>query len=614
MKKRFCKNRLALGLATVAVALASCMNNDYDLSDIDSTVGINVNDLTIPLNLDRITLDAMLDLDENSQIKKMDNGEYAIVESGTYRSNTIQVPSFTAAAPSITPIEAQLTLKDFAQAASRRYRAGQSTDTRLAAYDISNKSTEINVQADNVSEYIVDLDDITATGLQARLQLLFDGLQGIAKEIKIEDLTIDFIPGLQATPSIGTYDAATGKINIGNVSTTTHRLDIALNVEKAGRASGIRLENHVFSLSSACHVASGSINIYESDVLPAYRDNNGNLNLEAFKNAVPQNVHYVCAPTMTDINVEKFSGDIKYDIDGISIDPVELNDIPDALNQEGTDIRMANPQLYLEASNPLYGYGLKAQANLKLTSHTAGKSSSYTLDNPEGVVIDKADNKYCLSPYKPGNYYVGTIESNGEKITADFTNAMQQGFTQLSNVLSGEKIPESIDIDVVDPRIPQQKVTDFQLGKDIAPVEGKWVFYAPLQLTPESKIKYSETIDGWNDEDLDALTIKKINVLADCSTDLPISATFTVYPIDTEGRRICDENGNSIVGTIDKTITKDMSEPIVIAIEGNIRHLDGIIIEARLDNADGQTPLKPTQTIALENIKVKVSGTYEKEL
>ncbi len=166
----------------------------------------------------------------------------------------------------------------------------------------------------------------------------------------------------------------------------------------------------------------------------------------------------------------------------------------------------------------------------------------------------------------------------------------------------------------MDPRIPQQKVTDFQLGKDIAAVEGKWVFYAPLQLTPESKIKYSETIDGWNDEDLDALTIKKINVLADCSTDLPISATFTVYPIDTEGKRICDENGNPIVGTIDKTITKDMSEPIVIAIEGNIRHLDGIVIEARLDNADGQTPLKPTQTIALENIKVKVSGTYEKEL
>ena len=614
MKKRFSKIRLALGLTTVAVALASCMDNDYDLSDIDSTVGINVNELTIPLNLDRITLDAMLDLDENSQIKKMDNGEYAIVESGTYRSNPIQVPSFTAAAPTITPIRAQLTLKDFTQAAARPYRAGQNTDTKLAAYDISDKSTEINVQADNVSEYIVDIDDITVTDMQARLQLSFDGLQSIVREARIEDLTINFIPGLQATPSIGTYDAATGKISIGNITTTSHRLDIALSIEKAGRASGISLENQAFSLKSACNVASGTINIYESDVLTNYKDNNGNLNLEAFKSAVPQTINYTCAPTMTAIHVEKFSGDIKYDIDGINIDPVELNDIPDALNQEGTDIHMANPQLYLEASNPLYSYGLKAQANLKLTSHSAGKTNSYTLDNPEGVVIDKADNKYCLSPRQPGNYYVGTIESNGEKITADFTNALQQGFTQLSDVLSGEKIPESIDINVVEPRIPQQKVTDFLLGKDMAPVEGKWVFYAPLQLTPESKIKYTETIDGWNDEDLDALIIKKININADCSTDLPVSATFTVYPIDPEGRHICDENGKPIVGTIDKTLTKDMSAPIVIAIEGNIRHLDGIIIEARLDNADGQTPLKPTQTIALDNIKVKVSGTYEKEL
>ncbi len=614
MKKRFYKSRLAVCLTAVAITFASCMNSDYDLSDIDSTVGVNVNGLTIPLNLDKITLDAMLDLNENSQIKRMDNGEYAIVESGTYSSDPIQVPSFTAPAPSIAPIEADLTQKSLFNTASRPHNAGRNAGTKLASYDLSNEPTTVDIQTDNVSEYIVSLDNVTLENIQAHFRLSFSGLQNIAREIQIEDLVINFLPGLQATPSMGTYDAATGKLNIGNTSTTAHCLDITLNIEKIGREAGISLQNQVFSLHSACNIASGSINIYESDIVPACKNSDGSFNREVFESLLPQSVHFVCTPTMDDIKVEKFSGEIKYGVTGIHIDPVLLDNIPDALNQDGTDIRMANPQLYLETSNPLNGYGLKAQASLKLTSHSAGHAGSYTLDNPEGLLIDKADNKYCLSPYKPGIYYVGTIDENGEKIPADFTNAAQQGFTQLSNVLSGEKIPESIDIEVVEPRIPQQSVTDFPLGVDIAPVEGKWVFYAPLQLTAESKIKYVETIDGWNDDDLDALVIKKIDIQADCETDFPISAAFTVYPIDPAGKRICNEDGTPITGTIDKKITPGMSAPIVIRMEGNVRHLDGIIIEARLDEADGQTPLKPTQTISLKNIKVKVSGSYEKEL
>ena len=99
-------------VTAATLCLSSCTNNDYDLSDIDTTVGVNVKELTIPLNLDVITLDAMLDMDENSQIKKQENGEYAVVESGTFHSSTIKVPGFTAAAPSITPIEDELRMSN----------------------------------------------------------------------------------------------------------------------------------------------------------------------------------------------------------------------------------------------------------------------------------------------------------------------------------------------------------------------------------------------------------------------------------------------------------------------------------------------------------------------
>ena len=46
---------------------------------------------------------------------------------------------------------------------------------------------------------------------------------------------------------------------------------------------------------------------------------------------------------------------------------------------------------------------------------------------------------------------------------------------------------------------------------------------------------------------------------------------------------------------------------------GTITHLDGVTFIARLNSAN-RDPLTPSETITLKNIRVKVSGYYEKEL
>ena len=70
------------------LALSSCMDDAYDLSDIDTTARLQVKELTIPLNLDHITLDQIINLDESSEIvKETDaNGNliYAIKKEGTF--------------------------------------------------------------------------------------------------------------------------------------------------------------------------------------------------------------------------------------------------------------------------------------------------------------------------------------------------------------------------------------------------------------------------------------------------------------------------------------------------------------------------------------------------
>ena len=67
---------LFTGLSALSVfVLSSCVDSDYDLSDIDSMARFKTKNLVVPLNLDAITLDQVMDLDEDSEIKKFEDPE-----------------------------------------------------------------------------------------------------------------------------------------------------------------------------------------------------------------------------------------------------------------------------------------------------------------------------------------------------------------------------------------------------------------------------------------------------------------------------------------------------------------------------------------------------------
>ncbi len=50
--------------------LTGCMDDNYDLSNINTTTEVKVNGLTIPVNLNEVKLDALIDLGEDSDIKE----------------------------------------------------------------------------------------------------------------------------------------------------------------------------------------------------------------------------------------------------------------------------------------------------------------------------------------------------------------------------------------------------------------------------------------------------------------------------------------------------------------------------------------------------------------
>lgn len=617
-------NKLMLAASAATFSLFSCINNDYDLSDIDTTVGVNAN-VTIPVQMDEITLHSVLDLEEGSQIKEF-NGEYAVIEDGTFESDKINIPSFVINKPVVESIDNRIDAEyhyNFDGVVGDRGVSGIPDEKKLLSFDLSKTGeTDIHFSADDVDESLVSIDAIDfrtekVDYVELKIVLNFLGIEQSVKGFSVENLKLQLPKGLQFTnlKDGAKYDASTGKLEYpSHLESEGNRKEIILDFVGIDNIKNDDFPERIlvlkkdkegkqkFIFTSTCRVIEGSAVVYG-------RNLNDNVSLSDLENI--QSIDYKCDITFNgDIDVEDFSGQIQYEVEGIDVDPVSMKDIPDVLNQTGTNIALHNPQIYIQLNNPLYDdYNVYATTGLELVPHHKGEQEAKVFPSSE-IKVDAITNQFCLSPINPGegNYY----NSNGvgkDLIPIDFKDAEWKVFANLGNVLSGDKLPESIDINVVDPKIPVQTVKNFRLGEDINPVKGTYVFYAPLALTDKSHIAYTDTIDGWNDEDVDAIIINELILNADVKSDVPLKLNLEAFPIDKEGEKI-----DNVKGTAEIPANAD-NEPITVKVEGKIEHLDGIILKATVNVADNNTvSLKPGQHVGLTNLKVKVSGSYIKEL
>lgn len=170
-------------------------------------------------------------------------------------------------------------------------------------------------------------------------------------------------------------------------------------------------------------------------------------------------------------------------------------------------------------------------------------------------------------------------------------------------------MPTRLSIDFVNPQVPEQDVTNFRLGNDLGIVEGTYTFYAPLAFGEGSTVVYSDVVDGWASEDLDALTVETLVVSATISTNIPVSLDFTGSPIDREGRVI-----DNVVIEGAQIDANAQDQQVNIRISGAFTGLDGICFTAHAVAGADESALTPNMSIVLKNVRPQVSGYYEKEL
>lgn len=569
-------SRLAAVPIGALCLLSACVDDKYDLSDIDTNVELKVTDLTVPVNMDPIQLKNVFDIKEGDRVQVVD-GRYAVVETGEFDTDGIIIDKIYIDAPEIESSSQQLFEK--AASSSRRRAAGQEL-----VFAVSSPMSDYRYTTSQVSEFIVSIDEV-GTEFTFDIKMRFRNIGSVGSKAELRDVAFQIPAGLTLVNSGNRYDPATGIYHVASVPITGETATVHIEASAINAAqAGIRFDyaTHTIDLRGKVGVISGDLHID---------------GVKGVHNSLTMNVDY----TMSDIEVDSFSGEMNYRIDNDAFTDVDLSDLPDFLSQSGTDIRIVNPQLYLNIYNPLYGYSLHVDTGMEIRSYGRdGAERSYTPDNGTFRVAGNASDphvKLCLSPTQPAKPYDG------------FEGAAPVPFSDLSDVLSGNGIPERLSVRLIDPVVPRQKVKDLRLGVNLGKVHGEYTFFAPLNLEAGSTVVYSEREDGWNDEDLDAVTVETLEVKVNVTTDIPLALKLTGFPIDVDGHRI---NNVEVLGG-DVQANADGQE-VTLYITGEIKHLDGIEFMAVATAVGSQQDLKPDMKIILTGLRAKVSGRYNKEL
>ena len=93
----------------------------------------------------------------------------------------------------------------------------------------------------------------------------------------------------------------------------------------------------------------------------------------------------------------------------------------------------------------------------------------------------------------------------------------------------------------------------------------------------------------------------------DVTTDVPFALEVKMTPIDKFSKRLtnCTATG--------KVVSKAQKQKLELVMTGEIKNLDGIVIDAYA-TAESDDTLTPNMNINMENIKASVSGKYQSEL
>lgn len=574
----------ALLLTSLGVT-TSCIDNSYDLNkDIDMTISAGGEHLAIPVGYtEKITLDKIIELDEGDDLQIVD-GEYHLLKKDNIDETNTSVKLVTVE-ESLNPIEPIKVLNN------------QEYDIKHEVL-FENIGTEdvIEAQAHGIDKAVIEIGSLTAdTPTKLTLSFKIETTNTIMYDrVTIGNMTItfpDFIKFEGGQSGLnGQTLTITNEIIYKNNPTFTKSLSIAKYSfgEKYGDGNKIKEENGDRILK----IEEEKITIKTNGIVYGAQGS-GSLSI---------------TPTVTlaEMAVSEVYGTIQPDID-VKPTEVELNNLPDFLQDDEIRLDITNPVFSFNANNPL---NTDVEMDGVLTGYKDGKVTK--------IVKIGSGNGGASITLKPSGDKQQTISIVRDEQTVVEANATKVVVPNLNDII--ETIPDHINVELK-PAVKTEQYYTVNLGQDYT-LNSAYDIDIPLSFGSNLKIVYEETLDNF-DLDLEDVDIKKAVLSINAVNTIPLA-----MEIKNDNVSALDANGNVIKDidvTVEGTITesKDGKTEVSSALnvnlnetaEGAISKLDGL--KLKITAVPGQATdvqLLSTQWMQLKDMKLKIPNGIKVDL
>ena len=559
----------------------SCIDNSYDLNkDIDMTISAGGEHLAIPVGYtEKITLDKIIELDEGDDLQIVD-GEYHLLKKDNIDETNTSVKLVTVNESS-NPIE------------PIRIISGNH-DNNVHDIFISNAESEgfINAEAHGVDKAVIEIGSLAAdmpTTLTLKLKL---GGEISTSLVEVGTMTINF-------PDFIQFEKENG-LN-GQTLTMTN-----VQIRPSGFTKELKSNKYVFG---STYGEGNRVEEKEGDRILKIENQKITIEMQDIYVDNPQgsgSLSITPTVTLAEMAVSEVYGTIQPDID-VKPTEVELNNLPDFLQDDEIRLDITNPVFSFNANNPL---NTDVEMDGVLTGYKDGKVTK--------IVKIGSGNGGASITLKPSGDKQQTISIVRDEQTVVEANATKVVVPNLNDII--ETIPDHINVELK-PAVKTEQYYTVNLGQDYT-LNSAYDIDIPLSFGSNLKIVYEETLDNF-DLDLEDVDIKKAVLSINAVNTIPLA-----MEIKNDNVSALDANGNVIKDidvTVEGTITesKDGKTEVSSALnvnlnetaEGAISKLDGL--KLKITAVPGQATdvqLLSTQWMQLKDMKLKIPNGIKVDL
>lgn len=568
------------------LTLTGCTNNDYDLNNVDATMGFGSESLVIPNSSTKeIQLKDVLDLKEGGCVVTDAAGNYLFQLAGG---------DVEAAYPNISPIildvtnvfDGDISLSNAASTGAKARRAPGSS-LHLASPKVMMFEYHGNDKAvKSLNEAKINENE---NGTEISIRLDFSNISTAVSNIESATLTLPAYLSISQvngnSNGVPTHNGS--KVTITDIS-TARPLELSLKTQKLdftnqndhGRLSinngAIDLTGY-FSIAMQCNVTG----------------------------AMPDNPTIKAKIGVADrtITMNSATGIFDPNINLNTLGEVDVTGLPDFLDDDDVVADLDNPQILLTVNNNM---DVAATVRATVISTKEGRElARVTL--PEMSIAKNGPSKICICRQK-------TSELNQQ-----YGEANVYAVSNLSTLIN--RIPDHIKIVDVNAHA-KPEVATIVFGERYQ-VKPSYKVNAPLAFGEKANIVYEDSFTGWND-DIDELDLAEgtyIEVTANVENKVPAYLTIKAYPVDAQGNKIEDklliEIPDEVAASTDGTtaVTTPITMKITPKVKNSLKQLDGLVfrLEGSAKSANGNKVTgislnEREHTLKLNDIKVKIVG------